>query len=174
MKLLAKALEKALDQNQNKELQARLLNTIEKLADGLAAANRQALTPTGRPCRATSEEKRSGFAMAEEALRRALTPQRDAKVLPIKEYTGTISELDLLSGSCQVSLSDDDEDRIPAVISDPVLAIPNNPYVTAFANREALAFRAKALLSLDGKSMKLFISDTVKYSRENQIRNIRA
>lgn len=159
MKLLAKALEKVLDQN--KELQDRLLKTIEKLADGLTVADRQALAPIGRSCRITSEEKQSGFVIAEEALKRVLKPQPGVKVLPIKEYTGTITELDLLSGSCRLSLSDDGADRIPAVIADPELAMPNNPYVTAFALREALTFRAKAQLSLDGVILRLIICETV-------------
>ena len=174
MELLSKALEKALDQNQelqtqNKELQARLLNTIEKLADGLTAANRQALAPIGRSCKTISvmdEGNTSSFVVADESLKRALNSQPEAKVLPIKEYAGTITELDLLSGSCKVSLSGDDDDRVNAVIADPELEIPGNAYVTAFAKREELAFMAKATLSLDGEIVRLVISDTVKKGGE--------
>ena len=46
MEHLAAALKQSLSQNQ--ELQGRLLATIDKLADGLAAANRQAMHPIGK------------------------------------------------------------------------------------------------------------------------------
>lgn len=45
---LSKALQSSL--SQNKEMQERLLVTLDKMADGLVAANKQALAPIGRSC----------------------------------------------------------------------------------------------------------------------------
>ena len=132
MEHLSKALEQSL--NQNKDLQDRLLSTIDKLADSLAAANRQALTPIGKSCKTISPEE---------------------------QFTGQISELDLMTGACKISLADSEDERINGIITAPALMMLNNAYVEAFSKRADLNFRAKAQKSRDGDIMKFFISDTV-------------
>lgn len=163
MEHLSKALEQSL--NQNKDLQDKLLSTIDKLADSLSAANRQALAPIGKSCRtiALMDEKKSADVLkVDETLKRVIDKQPDAQISPEEEFTGTISELDLVNGSCKVSLTDGDGERINGVITDPVLMMPKNVYLTAFSNRSELTFRAKVQLSREGDIVKFFISDSVR------------
>lgn len=163
MEHLSKALEQSL--NQNKELQDRLLSTIDKLADSLSAANRQALAPIGKSCRTIAlmdEQKTADVLKVDETLKRVIDKQPDAEISPEEEFTGTITELDLVNGSCKVSLIDGDGERINGVITDPVLMQPENVYLTAFSSRSEITFRAKVQLSREGDIVKFFISDTVR------------
>ena len=162
MEHLSKALEQSL--NQNKDLQDRLLSTIDKLADSLAAANRQALTPIGKSCKTISvlDDKKSGdLVRVDETLKREIESKQDSIISPEEQFTGQISELDLMTGACKFSWADSEDERINGIITDPALMMPNNAYVEAFSKRADLNFRAKAQKSRDGDIMKFFISDTV-------------
>lgn len=161
MEQLAAALKQSLSQNQ--ELQGRLLETIDKLADGLAAASRQAMYPVGRSCQTVcildQDKKETGIA-ADKAFKEYLEKNKEQVITKETSYTGRISELDRVTGACKVSLDDDPDDmRINGLISDPMLQVSSNPYVVAFANNDKLKFQAKAQLDSNGDLVKLFISD---------------
>ena len=153
MEHLAAALKQSLSQNQ--ELQGRLLAT----ADGLAAANRQAMHPIGRSCQTVcilDQDKKETGISADKLLKEHFEQAKEQVITKEMTYTGRISELDRVTGTCKVSLDDDPDDmRIIGLITDP----SNNAYVVAFANNAKLKFQAKAQLDQNGDIVKLFISD---------------
>lgn len=163
MEHLSNALKQSLEQNQ--EIQERLLSTIDKMADGLVAASRQALSPIGRSCQTVSvldKQKQPTTIFADKTVKEQLENQISQEITPETTYIGRISELDRITGTCKLSLDDDaDTVRTSGQITDPLLQIANNPYVQAFANNSYLRFKAKAQLSQDGDIVKLFISDVV-------------
>lgn len=161
MEHLAAALKQSLSQNQ--ELQGRLLATIDKLADGLAGANRQAMHPIGRSCQTVcilDQDKKETGISADKLLKEHFEQAKEQVITKEMTYTGRISELDRVTGTCKVSLDDDPDDmRIIGLITDPLLQVSNNAYVVAFANNAKLKFQAKAQLDQNGDIVKLFISD---------------
>lgn len=160
MEHLSQALQQSL--SQNKELQDRLLGTIDKMADGLIAANRQALSPIGRSCTTISvcDSDKKEFLKADASTKEFFAKPVDNKITPEKNFLVRFTELDLLTGSCKVSLENEDpEERINGQISDPLLSNRDNPYVRAFALGKELQVKGKATLSEDGEITKLFIND---------------
>ena len=155
MEQLAAALKQSLTQSQ--ELQGRLLETIDKLADGLTAASCHSTRPIGRSCQTVCILDPD---TADKAFKECLEKSKEQTLTQESSYTGRISELDRVTGACKVSLDDDPDDmRINGLISDPMLQVSSNPYVVAFANNEKLKFQAKAQLNSNGDIVKLFISD---------------
>ena len=143
MEQLAAALKQSLTQSQ--ELQGRLLETIDKLADGLTAASCHSTRPIGRSCQTVCILDPD---TADKAFKECLEKSKEQTLTQESSYTGRISELDRVTGACKVSLDDDPDDmRINGLISDPMLQVSSNPYVVAFANNEKLKFQAKAQLS---------------------------
>jgi hypothetical protein len=144
----------------------KVLGAIDKLAHALRPAARQALTPIDRSCERidlhangerfisiTTAHKRA-FADADAIVSDHLTP-----------YTGVISEFDMTSGTCMVTL-EGDALRTPALVLDPIFNRPNNIYVGAMASAFPLRFLAKAELDPDGQPIKLYISDTSEHATE--------
>ena len=141
-----------------------MLSTIDKLADSLAAANRQALTPIGKSCKTISvldDKKNSDLVKIDGTLKREIESRQDSVISSEEKFTGQISELDLMTGACKISLVGGEDERINGVITDPALMMPDNAYVEAFSKRADITFRAKTQKSRDGDIMKFFISDTV-------------
>lgn len=163
MEHLSNALKQSMAQNE--ALQIKLLATIDKLADGLVAANRQALSPIGRSCDSISildGEKQSTGIFADKETKDFIDKEQEKEVSPESDYIGRISELDKLTGACKISLDgDQDDDRIACVITDPLLQTRGNGYVRSFADGTPIKFRAKAELNSDGCIIKMYISDIV-------------
>ncbi len=164
MEHLAKALEQSL--NQNKELQDRLLSTIDKMADGLVSANRQALSPIGTACQTISileEDRKTSVMSADKKLKEFFSEAQTQAIEDERVYSGVISELDRLTGTCKVAMEGDDiDDRVNGLITDPSLSMIENEYVKAFSSGQVLKFKAKAKLNSDGDIVRLYISDTIK------------
>lgn len=163
MKLLNEALQKSLDQN--KAMQDRMMQTIDRLVDALQPSAKQAHAPIGSSVDSISLRERGNIAPS-------VILNRETKALvgaapgtgigETRRYLGVITELDMLSGACKVTLDGASPDeRIPAVVTDPSVQRPNNPYVIAMARLTALQFQAKAELDEDGEIVKLHISDVV-------------
>lgn len=76
-------------------------------------------------------------------------------------WTVTLTELDLVTHSCKVSIANDEKPqrRIAGTITDPVIGTPNNPYSSAFDAQAPLEVRAKAQY-VGGEIDRLFISNT--------------
>ncbi|MBM7045219.1 hypothetical protein [Rhizobium lusitanum] len=74
-----------------------------------------------------------------------------------------ITELDLVTKSCKVSVAESDKPgkRIPGQITDPQVALPGNPYSTAFDSQLKISVRCKPQYS-DGELDRLFISDIAR------------
>ena len=165
MKYLSEALQQALRNNQ--ATVDKLMDTIDKMADALRPAARQALAPVDRSCKRidlyASGEK---FAELGAEHKRAFADAESVISDHSAVFAGLISEFDMTTGACKVTL-DGDIVRIPAQVTDPIFHRPNNPYVEAMAATRALRFVAKAELNADGEPMKLYISDTAESSRDN-------
>lgn len=162
MEHLSKALQQSI--SQNKELQERLLGTIDKMADGLIAANRQALSPIGKSCKTISLlDENQEFVKADKELKTFFSKPTENKVTAETIFVVKFSELDLRNGSCKLTLEEYEatDERINGQISDPLLTTPNNPYVNAFANSSFIKVKGKAILSQENEVSKLFISDVV-------------
>ncbi|MDR5737164.1 hypothetical protein [Caballeronia sp. LZ016] len=160
MKYLSEALQQALRNNQGTV--DKLMDTINKMADALRPAARQALTPIDRSCKRidlyASGEK---FAELGAEQKRAFADADMVVADHSTVYSGLISEFDMATGACKVTL-DGELARISAQVTDPIFNRPNNPYVEAMAATRTLRFVAKAEQNADGEPMKLYISDTAE------------
>lgn len=167
MEHLSQALKQSLAQNQS--LQERLLSTIDKMADGLVAASRQALSPIGKSCETIAvldQKKNSTGISVDQDMKDHINKLKEQEITAESEYIGCISELDKLTGACKISIDDDPSDmRIACVITDPLLQVSGNLYVQAFADGKPIRFKAKAQLNSEGDITKLFISDVVTDTR---------
>lgn len=166
MKQLRGALDTAIKElgNRDQAVVDRLLDTVDKMADSLRPAARQAVAPIGRTASTLSissdraPDRVARVGVAEKETIEATDP---AEIDPERSYSVTFHEMNIDSFSAKVSLPDEPDDRIIAAITDPVLALPNNPYTKAFAARTQLSVQAKAAVR-DGKIEKLFISNSAE------------
>lgn len=160
LKHLSAALQQSL--GQQGETQARLLATIEKLADALQPAVRQALTPVGQSV-GSINIRPAGEAEASvklDAATKALSAaSKDNLITEARSFSGVISELDMLSGACKVALESDPESRVVSIITDPLVTRPRNSYAIAMSDLRPVKLTAKAEVDQDGGIVKLYISD---------------
>jgi hypothetical protein len=173
MKYLSHALEASI--GQQAKTQERMLATIEKLAESLQPAVRQALSPVDQSVNsinvtspATSATPAAAVSL--ESQTKDTVPTRKSHTFSgPRQISGVISELDMLTGSCKVSLQNDAQTlehsadnqsvRITAKIVDPVIGVPNNPYAEALSNASSITFTAKAELDPEGNVVMLYITD---------------
>lgn len=161
MKHLADITRQALEQagTQNKETLDRLMALLDKMVDGLAPAARSAVTPIGDGCKEVSVlVGRNQVGKWEEQDKAAIRERAPAAIQPQQWYTVFVSELDTETGSAKVSFNVDDDHRVRARITDPLVSQPNNPYATALADKNPLDVQAKAEV-LDGQIVQMSISD---------------
>jgi len=160
MKYLSEALKQALQNNQGTV--DKLVNTIEKMADGLRPAARQALTPIERSCkRIDLYSGGSKFTELDAAIKQSFA-DADAVISDhASVYVGIISEFDMATGTCKITL-DGETTRLAALVTDPIYNRPNNVYVEAMASSRPIRFVAKAELDADGNPVRLYISDTAE------------
>ncbi|MGQ7905006.1 DUF7946 domain-containing protein [Burkholderia sp. BC1] len=162
MRYLSEALKQSLQNNQGTV--DKLVDTIEKMADALRPAARQALTPIERSCkRIDLYADGSKFHELDAATKRSFEDMNAVISDHSTVYTGVITEFDMANGACKVTL-DGETSRLPAIVTDPIFNRPNNPYVEALAASRPLRFVAKAELDQDGNPVKLYISDTAENS----------
>jgi len=83
------------------------------------------------------------------------------EVSPETRLLVNLTELDLVNRSCKASIIGGDEPtrRVIGQITDPQIAMPNNPYSTAVDDQKPLWVKAK-LQHVGGQVDRLFISDT--------------
>lgn len=155
MKMLKDALDKVLAmQSENQE---RLHGTLEKMADALRPAVRQAIAPIGKSC--TSMTVGGGY-VVDEAKAAAIRSAGDIDVGEERVWELTISELDREASSAKVRLVDDDSKRVRAKITDPLGATVPSPYASALATGSLIRVKAKAVMK-DGEIDCLYISDII-------------
>lgn len=163
MKHLSEALKQSMGQNAS--MVDRMLGTIEKMADALRPAAKQALQPIGSSCKSIGIHQPGvdrPVVVVDQEAKDAFSAVDIGQILPTREYGGLISEMDMETGGCRVSLEGDESgQRIAAVITDPVGRAAGNPYATAMAQIRAIRFMAKAEVDAEGAIVKLHISDIV-------------
>lgn len=137
----------------------RALATIDKMADALRPAARQAVAPIGTTATTLTVGSGERAVVLGAADRDAILSDVPTEISPESNYVVLITELDMETGACRLSFLDEDEPRLPGKILDPAFALPNNPYAVAMAARKPLAVRAKASIR-DGEVERLYISDT--------------
>ncbi len=166
MKELRGALESAIKElgNRDQTVVDRLLDTIDKMADSLKPAAKQAVAPIGNT--ASTLTVTTGRLLAKATVvgvaeKEALEASDPAEILDEAEYHLHLHEVNKDTFSCKISLIDEPDIRISALITDPEFSIPNNAYVLAFASDAAITVKAKAA-ARDGSIEKLYISNTVR------------
>lgn len=163
MKYLSEALKQALQNNQGTV--DKLVATIDKMADALRPAARQALTPVERSCkRIDMYADGQKFHSLDAATKQSFMDDEAIISDHAAIYSGLISEFDMTNGACRVTL-EGETSRIPALVTDPIYSRPNNAYVEAMAASRPLRFVAKAELDAEGNILKLYISDTAEASQ---------
>jgi hypothetical protein len=157
MKLLKDALDKALANNA--QTTEKLISTIDRMAEALRPSARLAATPIDKSCSNIDlYSGQSKIVDLDHSKKEYFSQPARANFLPTRCYSGTVSELDVKTGSCKVSLGES-EQRLPAEITDPIRVMPNNPYALALASQQPISFMAKAELDEGDDITKLYISD---------------
>lgn len=158
MKHLSDALQLSITGNQ--DTTAKLVATVQRLAEALNPSVRKALAPIDRTCDEIALYAGGDKVSSMDTETKNVFTARSSKVSDhSKIFKGVISEFDMQTGGCKVQLEGDD-DRVSARVLDPVFSQPNNPYAEAMADVRAIRFLAKYELGEDGKLARLHILDT--------------
>lgn len=160
MKHLSEALKQSL--GQQADMQGKLLSTIEKLADALQPSVRQALAPVGQSVESINIRRQgdsSPSVVLDRETKELASVGKENTITDSRQYSGVISELDMITGTCKVALEGDPDIRIPAAITDPIGQRPGNPYAAAMLHLSPIRFIAKSELDQEGAIVKLYISD---------------
>lgn len=161
MKHLSEALKQSLGQNAS--MADRLLGTIERMADALRPAAKQALAPVGSSCSSIGIYKAGEgrpLVVVDQETKDSLLDQPGNAIEAMREFFGIISEMDMETGSCRVTLDGEPNGaRTLAVITDPVGRTAGNPYALAMAQLRPIRFLAKAEVDAEGAIARLYISD---------------
>lgn len=164
MKQLRGALDEAIRElgHRDESVVNRLLTTIDRMADSLRPAVKQAVAPLGETASklTISDQARSRGISLGSAEKAAILSDAPIEVGKEEAYLLRITELDMETGSCKVALATEEENRVSAKITDPVFSLPNNVYVLAMATQNYITVKAKPTLR-DGELERLFISDMV-------------
>jgi hypothetical protein len=160
MKHIAQALQTALAQNGQRDQAVldRLLNTVDRMADALRPATRQAVAPVGASCATVRIGGTTGITL-NEADKERIMAATDVDITDERQWLGVVVELDRERATGKVRLDGDPESRIPITITDPVFATANNPYLSAFVGGVPLKMVGKAELS-EGEIKRLYVSNT--------------
>lgn len=167
MKHLQSALEVAIKQlgHRDQPVVDRLLTTIDRMADALRPAVKQAVAPVGVSAATMTVASAEGGVwrgvIVGEAEKEAIVADNPPEIGVESTFHVRLTELDILNGACKVTFRDRPDVRYRGKITDPVIGQPNNPYVLALAEQVEIAVRAKPALR-DGEIERLFISDTVQ------------
>src|SRR5690348_3794116 len=161
MKALKDSLDKAIAAlaSNNQQMVDALTTAVDRMADGLRPAIRQAVQPIGTTC---NKMTIGGAVVIDEASAAAIRSDEGDEVGEERTWRIRITELDLESQSAKVWLADDadQEHRIKARITDPAFAVSPNPYAAALVSQTDISVRAKATLR-DGDIAQLYISNTL-------------
>lgn len=146
----------------------RLLSTVDRMADALSGAVKQAVAPVGVSARTLSvgvPSVPSATVVVDEADKAAINSEATLRVEEEKVYDVLLTELDIDDGSCRVHLAGDPEgERHDGRITDPAIQVPNSPYAVAFAAQERMSVQAKAT-TREGAIERLYISNYVGRDR---------
>ncbi len=159
MKALKDTLDKVLDlQGKSQE---QLHATLDKMADALRPAIRQAVAPVGRSVGTMTV---AGRYVIDEAAAEAIRAPGETEVGADRSWDLVITELDTETKTGKIRLTDDDGKRIKVRITDPLADIIPSPYATAMANATQITVRGKPVLR-DGDIDTIFISDLISIAQ---------
>jgi hypothetical protein len=167
MKYLKESLETAIRElgHRDQPVIDRLLDTIDKMADALKPSVRKAVRPVGETAEtmtvgsSTHRDDQKLSVTISRAERDAILAEAETELTSEQTYHVIITEVDIETGACKVSLDPTDDARYTGKITDPALSVPMNAYVMALAQKKTLSVRAKALLR-SGEIERLYISNT--------------
>jgi hypothetical protein len=137
----------------------KLTSLVDKLSDVLRPAVRQALSPIDRSCSQIDLYTGGDRFMTLGADHKRAFASADTVLSGIASYIGVISEFDMTTGACRVTL-DGSTERIPAIVIDPVFNRPNNRYVQAMVFADSIRFLARAEQDMNGRPVRLHICES--------------
>ncbi len=106
----------------------KMMAVLDKLADSLRSAARQAMAPIDRSCQRIDLYADGERFMSLDAEHKRAFAEVGSTVSSLTAYVGLISEFDMASGTCKVTLKGH-ASRIPAVVLDPVGHWPNAGWI---------------------------------------------
>lgn len=163
MKHLADALKRQMElaSEGNQKNVDSLVAVIDKLADSLKPSVKKALAPIGRSVTSVGlYEGDRKFHEIDVAAKNAMTGGMTSYSDHSKPYDVVITELDMTTGACKLSL-EGQSDRISGQIADPAVTRPGNPYAEAMTAISLLSVLGKAEIDADGNIIKLYVLDTI-------------
>lgn len=139
----------------------RMLDTVDRMAEKLAPAVRQAVEPVGTTARTmTIGDARGGRAVVvDQALKDAIRAAGELTLGDEMMVSVRFVEMNLESKTCRLRLADsaEDDQKHQGEITDPEFLMPQNAYAVAFAAKSPLTVRARPTLR-DGEIEKWYIS----------------
>ncbi|SAK43665.1 hypothetical protein AWB76_00528 [Caballeronia temeraria] len=144
----------------------KLVSLIEKLTDVLRPDVRHALSPIDRSCSRIDlyTEGHRLMTLSADHKHAFAGPDAIKSETPVP-YVGVISEFDMATGACKITL-DGEVSRIPAIVIDSAFNRPNNRYVRAMASADSIRFLAEADLDSGGNPVRLYISSSSEHDSE--------
>lgn len=162
MRQLRGALDEAIKQlgTRDQSVVDRLLSTVDRMADALRPAVKQAVAPIGTSARTLSISENGSAKVIKIGIaeRDAIMAEEPTDIGEEHAYTILITELDMETGACRWSSPSEPETRTLGRITDPALTVPNNLYALHLAAKTPLRVRAKAA-SREGEITQLYISN---------------
>lgn len=135
---------KDMELNSNAVVQLKMLEVFEKMVVGLLPAARDVVQPIGVTCDTIKfNTKESSQSTILDSSDKVAILDNNFHVTESEFYTVIISQLDMKTHKCKVSLLEDLHRRFSAEICDPSVELPNNVYVTAMAARKSIKVKAK-------------------------------
>lgn len=164
MKLLKESLDTAIRQlgHRDDAVITRLLDTVDRMAIDLRSSARQVVAPLGKSASTVTiySPKHDFTTTFNQDDADEINKNKDDEITDTRELIILITELDLQLGTCKAHLDESKPNqRINAVITDPLIKQTNNSYSLAFAAGERIRVKAKLQIN-DGEITKLYISDT--------------
>lgn len=159
MKHLAEALKIALAQNGQRDASTvdRLLQTVDRMADAMRPAVRQAVAPVGASCETVRVGGVGGVIVDPEAKARIMaTPE--AEFTDERRWPAVLTELDRENATGKVRLDGDPDSRVAITITDPAFNATGNPYLRSFVDGVSISLSGKAEI-VDGDIRRLYVSN---------------
>jgi hypothetical protein len=135
------------------------LDTIERIVRDLRPAAKQIVAPIGTTCSKLTIGRLDHNPLQLDAVDKEVIQQGpDITVTETEVHKLSISELDIVTGGCKVTIPGSAKARYPGSITDPVVYLPDNPYSNAMNSQRMIRVKAKLTLK-EGEIHKIFISD---------------
>lgn len=162
MKHLSHNLTKAIELSAqgNAETVARMSEMVENVVTAMTPGLRQAVEPVGVTC---ATMRIGSSTVITESIAASIREEDPEDFDSEREFIVRLTELDLENATAKVRFEDADTGtgrRVRAVITDPVLSVAANPYLTSFVNGTPIRVRAKLGLR-DGAIVSIYISNSL-------------